>query len=191
MEDRKVLTQILPNPTLSWWLYNPSYQITLLLLSLHVQLYQSYALPEWTQSSKLKKLIIRLAVFQEGIPPIIIGNETVSSSYSLHRSTKSVLDMAKEIGGMMDKYIPQLILHKDLTQNSNVMVSRFILWFKDEYSEQGLCKAQFIMLGHSETVQAYLVYISPAVKSKYTGLSVSLVYIWSPPIESRRYASIL
>lgn len=136
------------------------------------------------KTRKLKGLIIRLAIFEYRILPIIKENETGYSSYSFHCSPMSVLHVAKAFCGMVDKYIyPNSSCPRTSLKTGMSSLSIYALtqaqrqWARMIQSPTGI-------YGLFWSHKAYLVHESGNIRSQYARLSVFLAstflfHLWS------------
>lgn len=68
------------------------------------------------------------------------------------------LAKAKEIVGILDKGTFRVVLRQDLEDDSNSFGRRFVLTIKHKGSDKELFKAHFVVQGHLDREDEFLVY---------------------------------
>ena len=113
---------------------------------------------------ELVRLLDAVAPFKSNPPPGILLTEVLHPADARGQSPAFDAAKAKELQGLAQRGVYEVVWKKDVPCDANVLGGRFVLSIKNKDTQEEAYKARFVVQGHTDAEKNLLVHSSPNLK---------------------------
>lgn len=115
--------------------------------------------------------------FRPNPPPGVFGTEILHPADA--RANSGIIDEAKlqQMEGLAKRGAYEIVCKEDVLYDANILGRRFVLGIKNVQTENGVCKAIYVVQGHTDTEKNLLIHESTNLKQSSIRVIVSIAAI--------------
>lgn len=144
----------------------------------HYNLSQVIPMPKSQGDRELKRLLEGMEQFKSNLPPGVLVTEVLHPADSRGRSSMFEEAKAKDLAGIAERCVYEVVCKEEVSPHANVLDGRFILAIKNVNTDEEVYKAPFVVQGHTDIEKNILVHNRTNLRQSSIRVLVALAAVF-------------